>query len=93
MRHFAGPGFSAAIDHAKAALLALVGAAATGMVFLFRSTVVHCCFGSLLTSDAATVAMLELADGGGYVRAGVGTIVGRDGKIDEPKKRLLNREA
>lgn len=35
-----------------------VGNPATRMVFLFRSTLVHCCTGSVLSPDASTVAML-----------------------------------
>lgn len=38
-----------------------VGAAATGMVFHFRTTVVHYCTGRDLTPDTARVAMLGIA--------------------------------
>lgn len=53
-----------------------VGATATGMVFPFQRTVVHCCTGNVLAPVAATVTMLRRTGVCMYVGAGLGAVVG-----------------
>lgn len=73
----AGPGCSAAIVVSYAFPFFDVCATVTEMVFPFWRTVVHCCTGSMLASDTATVAMLGHAGSCEYVRTEVGAEAGR----------------
>lgn len=69
-------GFSATIDLSTAYPFLEVGAAATGMIFLFRGMVVYCYTWSVLGSDAAMVANLGCDGWYWYVSVGVGTGAG-----------------
>lgn len=57
----AGPRCSTAIVLFTTFSIFEVDATATGMVFLFWNTVVHCCTGGVLAPDGATAAMLGRA--------------------------------
>lgn len=53
-----GPGYSAAIDVSTVFPFFEISAPATRIVFPFQRADIHCCTGSVLDPDAATVAML-----------------------------------
>lgn len=71
--HLAGPWYSAPINFSNTLSFFEVGAAAIGMVFTFRKTLVHSYTGSVLGLDAAIVAMLGHASGCEYVGGKVGS--------------------
>lgn len=71
-----GPAYSAAIDLSTMFPFFEIGAAATRIVFLFQSTVVHCYTRCVLNQDAVMALMLERRGGCEYLIVEEGAATG-----------------